>query len=85
MEMFFLVRIFLYTDWIWRRFVWSIYSCIRAEYGDVFSGPNTGKYEPEKILYLDTFHAVKGLMFVRKMKKGTQKILLVEPVFYSEC
>ena len=25
----------------------------------VFSGPNTGKYGPEKTLYLDTFHAVK--------------------------
>ena len=25
----------------------------------VFSSPNTGKYGPEKTLYLDTFHAVK--------------------------
>ena len=28
-----------------------------SKYG-VFSGPNTGKYGPEKTLYLDTFHAV---------------------------
>ena len=40
---FFLVRIFLYSDWI------------RTEY--VFS-PNTGKHVPEKTPYLDTFHAM---------------------------
>ena len=28
-----------------------------SKYGD-FSGPNTGKYGPEKTPYLDTFHAV---------------------------
>ena len=28
-----------------------------SKYG-VFSGPNTGKNGPEKIPYLDTFHAV---------------------------
>ena len=28
-----------------------------SKYG-VFSGPNTGKYEPEKTPYLDTFYAV---------------------------
>ena len=28
-----------------------------AKYG-AFSGPNTGKFGPEKTLYLDTFHAV---------------------------
>ena len=27
----------------------------------VFSGPNTGKYRPEKTLYLDNFHAVLAL------------------------
>ena len=42
---FFLVRIFLYSDWI-RRF---------TEYGDL---PNTGKYGPEKTSYLGTSHAV---------------------------
>ena len=31
---------------------WKVY-----KYG-VFSGPNTGKYRPEKTLYLETFHAV---------------------------
>ena len=44
---FFLVRIFLYSDWI-RRF---------TELIPIFS-PNTGKYGPEKTPYLDTFHAV---------------------------
>ena len=29
-----------------------------SKYG-VFSGPNTGKYGPEKTPYLDTFHAVR--------------------------
>ena len=26
---------------------------------EVFSGPNAGKYGPQKTLYLDIFHAVK--------------------------
>ena len=38
-----------------RSFFWSVYSCIRTEYGDLL---NTGKYGPEKTPYLDTFHAV---------------------------
>ena len=28
-----------------------------------FSGPNTGKYGPEKTPYLDTFHALKLCYF----------------------
>ena len=44
---FFLVRIFLYSDWIWRF----------TEQICVFS-PNTTKYGPEKTPYLNTFHAV---------------------------
>ena len=43
-----LACIFLYSDWI-RRFTPQIF---------VFS-PNTGKYGPEIIPYLDTFHAVR--------------------------
>ena len=43
-----------------RSFFWSVFSRIRTEYGEillsVFS-PNAGKYGPEKIWYLDTFHA----------------------------
>ena len=31
-----------------------------SKYG-IFSGPNTGKYGPEKTAYLDTFHAVIGI------------------------
>ena len=30
---------------------------VLSKYG-VFSGPNAGKYGPEKTPYLDTFHAV---------------------------
>ena len=44
---FFLVRIFLHSDWIRRD----------TPYLSVFS-PNVGKYEPQKTPYLDTFHAV---------------------------
>ena len=44
---FFLVLIFPHSDWI-RRDILYLY---------VF-GPNEGKYGPEKIPYLDTFHAV---------------------------
>ena len=36
-----------------RSFFWSVFSCIRTEYGDLRS-----KYRPEKIPYLDTFRAV---------------------------
>ena len=44
----FLVRVFLYSDWI-RRFT-------RSYFWSVFS-PNTGKYGPEITRYFDTFHA----------------------------
>ena len=44
----FLIRIFLYSDWIRRD----------LPYLSVFS-PNTGKYGQEITPYLDTFHAVK--------------------------
>ena len=47
-----------------RSFFWSAFSCIRIKYGDFTEqisilGRNTGKYEPEKTPYLDTFHAVR--------------------------
>ena len=32
----------------------------------VFQGPNTGKYGPEKTLYLDTFHAAQYLLYLFK-------------------
>ena len=35
-----------------------------SKYG-VFSGPNTGKYEPEKALYLNTFDAVRSSYLFR--------------------
>ena len=44
---FFLVRIFPHSDLIRKD----------TKYLSVFS-PNAGKYGPEKISYLDTFHAV---------------------------
>ena len=44
---FFLIRIFLHSDWIRRD----------TPYLSIFI-PNAGKYRPEKIPYLDTFHAV---------------------------
>ena len=34
-----------------------------SKYG-VSSGPNTGKYGPEKITYLDSFHTVCHLVFL---------------------
>ena len=42
-----------------RSFFWSVFSHSRTEYGEisVFS-PNAGKYGPEEIPYLDTFHEV---------------------------
>ena len=45
-----------------RSFLWSVFSCIRTEYGkilylSIFS-PNRRKYRPGKTPYLDTFHAV---------------------------
>ena len=45
-----------------RSFLWSVFSCIRTEYGDLRSklfSPNTGKYRPEKTPYLDTFHVMR--------------------------
>ena len=47
----FLVRIFLYSDWIRRD------TPVSLRYLSVFS-PNTGKYGPKITPYLDTFHAV---------------------------
>ena len=44
------------------EFLWSVFFCIRTEYGDLRSNsvfsPNTGKYGPEKTSYLNTFYAV---------------------------
>ena len=34
-----------------------------------FSGPNTGKYEPEKNPYLDTFHAVQVRVKNKRVSK----------------
>ena len=57
-----------------RSYFWSVFSCIRTEYGDsllsgdsllcVFS-PNIGKYGPEITPYLDTFHACNLLQQVK--------------------
>ena len=53
---FFLVRIFLYWDWIGRD----------TEYLSVFS-PNTEKYGPEVTPYLDTFHVVDIINGILKL------------------
>ena len=37
---------------------------------EFFSVPNTGKYGPEKTLYLDTFHAVAAIPKVRSLIDG---------------
>ena len=44
-----------------RSYFWSVFSCIRTEYGDSVFSPNTGKYGPEITPHLDTFHAVNDL------------------------
>ena len=41
-------------------FTWPVFSCIRTEYG-----PNAGKYEPVKTPYLDTFHAMRFMKFIK--------------------
>ena len=47
-----------------KQFFWSVFSCIRTEYGDLLRKP------PEKTLYLDTFHAVSGSQFNDVLKCG---------------
>ena len=43
-----------------RRIFWSVFSCIRTEYGDLWS-PNTRENtEQKKTSFLDTFHAVQS-------------------------
>ena len=37
---------------------WKDYTAWKVSKYGIFSGPNTGKYGPEKTPYLDTFHAV---------------------------
>ena len=46
-----------------QSYFWSVFSCIRTEYGDLRS---TGKYGPEITPYLDTFYAVKSLIEFKK-------------------
>ena len=62
---FFLVHIFLYSDWIW-RFTKEI---------SVFS-LDKGKYGPEKTLYLDTFHEciVSSLCYIGVADKKNSNI-----------
>ena len=43
----------------------------------VFSGPNTGKYGPEKTTYLDTFHAVgEAETAVKRLKLDNQNYVI---------
>ena len=49
---------------------------------EVFSGPNTGRYGPEKTLYLDTFHAVNNAVvtFLKEIFKGKLFLEVFSPV-----
>ena len=58
---FFLVRIFLYSDWIRITVV----------------SPNTGKYGSNKISYLDTFHAVIYFIYFSNSSVRTLYLSLV--------
>ena len=61
---FFLVHIFPHSDWIRRD----------TSYLSIFS-PNAGKYRPEKIPYLDTFHAVSELKYFKSMSNSEDSFL----------
>ena len=57
-----------------RSFFWSVFSCIRTEYGDLrskapYSVRILDKYGPKKTPYLDTFHAV-NVIRKRRFKIG---------------
>ena len=42
-----------------QSYFWSVFSCIRTEYGDLpLLSLNIGKHGPEITPYLDTFHVV---------------------------
>ena len=47
--------------------------CVKVSKYGVFSGPNTGKYGPEKTPYLDTFHVV--LLRIMSLQYGVVKTL----------
>ena len=55
-----------------------------SKYG-VFSGPNTGKYEPEKTRYLDTFHAVHSYKSTPKQAQQNlrQKVIPIIREHYT--
>ena len=53
-----------------RSFFWSVFSSIQTEYGDIrsispYSVRNAGKCGTEKIPYLDIFHTVLSITFLR--------------------
>ena len=50
-----------------RSFSWSVFSCIRTEYGISVFSPNKGEYGPEKTPYLDNFHAVMYIGIIPQM------------------
>ena len=65
-----------------RNFFWSIFSCIRID-TEIYSvnlciSPNTGKYEPEKIPYLDTFHVVVLIDLVIAEWISIRKLLMLK-------
>ena len=52
-----------------------------SKYG-VFSGPNAGKYRPEKTPYLDTFHEV--VEFICEKVSGFELVTLQNPVHRTQ-
>ena len=55
-----------------------------SEYG-IFSGPNTGKYGPEKTSYLDTFHEVIYFLIKFDMKKPKQSYFIFLQLKVQPC
>ena len=49
---------------------WLLNNTLKVSKYGVFSGPNTGKYGPEKTPYLDTFHAAKASDTARKVNQS---------------
>ena len=66
-----------------RRFFWSVFSCIWTEF-TIFS-PNTGKYGPQKTLYLDTFHRVFNWNFFSENTFQKRDLVLTSITMTLNC
>ena len=65
-----------------RSYFWSVFSCIRIEYGPYLSvfSPNTGKYGPEITPHLDTFPAV---VLIPKLTKDNNDFFKKQQGFWK--